>query len=516
MKRLTVVLMILAMTTPALAEPGIHVVKEPGKIATLKDLEAELPEGMGTFRFYGKERFRWSFWDYAQSAPFNNEYDYFSNQLRLGSRFENSLFKAHAAWQYTSLWNLPTGSSAGAGAGASYFSNGILENNSHATYLKYLELTLKDIFGVGFSPTIGRFEYSSGYQYKTGQGLTDKKTEGDTPEAKRLDWLKSKRIAERVIGGFDWSEYQRSFDGIKASWDTQPVNLSVAAMSPTQGGFEEKAGSGIEDIRIVATEFTIKKDRLLTGTELQFFHYHYEDARLLTVGAARPDNTARVAAAGLENDINLDMVGGHVAGALALGDGILDVLFWGGWQTGEWFELDHDAYALAAEVGYQWNTLPWKPWVRGGYDLASGDGSASDTSHDTFYPMLPTARLYSSSILYSSMNLEDIFLTLTVKPCSVISVKTDAHFLSLAERSDRWYLGSGPMNRNKLTDYTTRSSNGNDDLGILWDLTMTWDIHPDTTISAYYGHLFGGDVVQSFYTGQKDVNFFYLELAVNF
>ncbi len=498
---------IFALCTPAFAEPGIRVSKDAGKITTLKDVSAELPDDMGTFRFYGKERFRWSLWDYAQSAPFHNEYDYFSSQLRLGSRFENALFKAHAAWQYVQLWNLPTGASAGAGAGAAYFSNGISEKESHATYLKYLELSLKDIWKTGIVPSVGRFEYSSGYQYK---GPTD------TPEAKKLDWIKSKRISERVIGGFEWSEYQRSFDGVKAAWDTDPLHLSVAAMSPTQGGFEEKASAGIEDIRLIATELTLKKDKFVTGTELQFFHYHYEDARLLSATAARPDNTGRFAVSGFENDVNLDMIGGHAAGAWALGEGTLDALVWGGWQTGEWFELDHDAYALAAEVGYQWSKLPWKPWVRGGYNLASGDSDASDGSHDTFYQMLPTVRLYSSSILYNAMNLEDVFVTLAVKPCAVISVKTDAHFLSLSERTDRWYLGSGAMNRNKLTDYTARASNGNDDLGVLWDVTLTWDIHPDVTASAYYGHLFGGDVVKSFYTDQKDVNFFSLEFAVNF
>lgn len=506
-KLISVLSILLVLGAPAFAEPGIHVSKDAGKITTLKDVSAELPDELGTFRFYGKERFRWSLWDYAQSAPFHNDYDYFSSQLRLGARFENALFKAHAAWQYVQLWNLPTGASAGAGAGAAYFSNGISEKESHATYLKYLELSLKDIWNTGVVPSVGRFEYSSGYQYK---GPTD------TPEAKKLDWIKSKRISERVIGGFEWSEYQRSFDGVKAAWDTDPLHLSVAAMSPTQGGFEEKASAEIEDIRLIATELTVKKDKLLPGAEIQFFHYHYEDMRLLSATAVRPDNTGRFAVSGFENDINLDMIGSHAAGTWALGEGTLDALVWGGWQTGEWFELDHDACALAAEVGYQWNKLPWKPWVRGGYNVTSGDHDASDGSHDTFYQMLPTVRLYSSSILYNSMNLEDLFVTLSVKPCAVVSVKTDAHFLSLDERSDRWYLGSGPMNRNKLTDYTARASGGKDDLGVLWDLTVTWDIRPDVTASAYYGHLFGGGVVRSFYADQRDVNFFSLEVALNF
>jgi hypothetical protein len=293
------------------------------------------------------------------------------------------------------------------------------------------------------------------------------------------------------------------------------MNASVAAMSPTQGGFEERAGSTLEDVRLIATEVTLKKGRPLDG-ELQFFHYHYEDMRTLSATAARPDNTARSISSGLENDVSMDMIGGHAVGAWVLGDGILDGLIWGGWQTGDWFELKHDAFALAAEGGYQWNKVPWKPWLRAGYNLSSGDSDPADESHGTFYPMLPTARLYSPSILYTAMNLEDIFLSLAIKPCSVFNFKSDVHFLSLDNASDRWYLGSGPMSRNKLTDYAARSSNGESDLGVLWDATATWDVVTDVTATAYYGHLFGGDVVESFYTDQKDVNFLYLELTVSF
>lgn len=490
MKKLFIFLLMQLMISPAFAETKL-----------------DLPDDMGTFRFYGKERFRWNLWDYAQSAPFHNNYDFFSNQLRLGARYENSLLKGHAAWQYTQLWSLPTGASAGAGAGAAYFSNGTLEPESHATYLKYLELSLKDLWHTGIVPTAGRFEYSSGYQYK---GPTD------TPEAKRLDWIKSKRIGDRLIGGFDWSEYQRSFDGVKVLWDTERVNFSSAAFSPTQGGFEEKAGEEIEDIRLVASEVTFKKNQPFPGAEAQFFHYHYEDMRVLTASAARPDNTGRLALSGLESNVKLDVLGGHMAGAWKWGDGILDAFIWGGWQTGEWFELDHDAYALALEMGYQWTDFAWKPWLRGGYNFASGDKDAADGDHDTFYPMLTTTRQYSPSILYTSMNLEDVFASLAVKPCSVVTIKTEAHLLTLAESADRWYLGSGPMSENKLTDYTARASNGHDDLGVLWDLTMTWDVRPDVTTTAYYGHLFGADVAESFYTDQKDVNFFYWELAISF
>src|SRR3989338_2891001 len=89
-----------------------------------KDVTWVLPGDMGEVSFYGQDRFRWYAWDYFESEPFDDQYDHFGNQLRLGSRLDNSILKAHAAWQYATVWNLPTGAGAGAGSGPTYFFNG--------------------------------------------------------------------------------------------------------------------------------------------------------------------------------------------------------------------------------------------------------------------------------------------------------------------------------------------------------------------------------------------------------
>jgi hypothetical protein len=498
------------------SEPGFHLKKDAEPFPTLKDLSLLLPGESGNVTFYGQNRFRWHSWDYFESEPFDNAYNYFANQLRLGTGLQNSLLKAHVAWQVAQTWLLPSGTSAGAGSGSLYFSNGTAQNETHGTYLKYAEIHSKDVTGLGITAGVGRMDYSSGNRYVTGSGKGVSKEDTESSVTKKMQWLKSTRIAERMIGGFGWSEYQRSFDGGYGAWDHEKFNFQVAAMNPTQGGFDENAGHTLHDIDLLASELTFKKGGILPDAEIQAFYYSYADSRQMTAATARRDNAGRTVPVSLEYDVDVQMIGGHLAGASALGDGLLDTLFWGGYQFGNWFELDHSAFALAAEAGYQWKNIPWKPWIRGGYNIGSGDSDAQDGKHTTFYQMLPTARLYSFSILYNTMNTEDAFISLILKPAEPLTVRSDVHWVNLSDKSDRWYLGSGEITDGNAAGYAVRSSNGEESLGTLWDISASYKVCASTTVSIYYGHFFGGDVVEKFYSKKSDADFFYVEWALNF
>src|SRR3989338_1324224 len=268
-------------------EPGLHLKTDAEPFPTVKDLSLALPGDFGGMTFYGQNRFRWHSWNYFESEPFDNAYNYFANQLRLGSRLENSILKAHAAWQYAQTWLLPSGTSAGAGSGSLYFSNGTAQNETHGTYLKYAEIHSKDVTGLGITVGGGRMDYSSGNRYVTGSGKGVSKEDTGSPITKKIQWLKSTRITERMIGGFGWSEYQRSFDGGTVVFDQEKFNLQFAAMNPTQGGFDENAGHTLYDIDLLATELTIKKGTFFPGVELQGFYYSYADSRQMTATNTR-------------------------------------------------------------------------------------------------------------------------------------------------------------------------------------------------------------------------------------
>ena len=107
-------------------------------------------------------------------------------------------------------------------------------------------------------------------------------------------------------------------------------------------------------------------------------------------------------------------------------------------------------------------------------------------------------------------------MSLIVKPQDWLTLRTEFHNLRLSDRNDRWYLGSGAMHNNVADDFAARTSGGKRDLGQLVDVTVTWSVNPDVTVMAYYSHFFEDNVTEKFFTTQKDCNFMYVELAVNF
>lgn len=211
----------------------------------------------------------------------------------------------------------------------------------------------------------------------------------------------------------------------------------------------------------------------------------------------------------------MPMIGGHLAKAFGLGGGTADALLWGVVQRGDWGLLDHRAYAVAAEIGYQ-PRMAANPWIRAGYFRGSGDDDPADGTHDTFVPVLTTVRQYAQFPFYNAMNTEDLFLQLIVRPIpGKFAIRTDVHRLRLTESADLWYGGSGAGQRTRSFGFGGRPSGGSHDLATLADLSLTWD--PSRRISAYFylGHAFGGEVVQGIY-GNNAGNFGYGELTVRF
>ena len=68
------------------------------------------------------------------------------------------------------------------------------------------------------------------------------------------------------------------------------------------------------------------------------------------------------------------------------------------------------------EGGYQPPMLPaLKPWLRIGYTTTSGDNNPNDTTHGTFFQLLPTPRQYARTPFFNMMNLDDLAGTLILR-----------------------------------------------------------------------------------------------------
>ncbi len=351
---------------------------------------------------------------------------------------------------------------------------------------------------MGLSAKIGRFEYLDGLEALSGDP--------------KIDWLKKFRIGERLIGPSGFTVVTRSFDGAWVWLDKKGFRIDQLFSRPTQGCFEDRAGDTINKIDLMSSALTIKKSALIKNTEERFFYIKYIDSRSVT---QRVDNTGATTAPKVDIDINT--FGMDMAGAYKAGPGEMDALVWSAIQQGDWYQLDHRAFACTGEIGYQFKKIFANPWIRTGVFYGSGDSAPFDGYHETFFQLLPSTRLYSFFPIYNLMNNQDLFAQLILKPFQALAIRSDWHFIALSERADRFYSGTGATQKKGTNfGYTGRPGYGKSDLGNLLDITINYQINPQFGVSAYYGHFFGGSVIEKLYPNGGDANLFFVEVGFKF
>lgn len=464
------------------------------------ELRAEEAKPWGQINDYlrvtGEFQGSYEAWNFFQpsSVNSNNEYDLWTLRARLGLQLNTSIVDAYAQAQYNGLYGLPNNAAAappvGAlGLGGAYF----LANQStdpSNVFLKQAHLNFKgNAFGLpGTQLKVGRFEYMDGLEYKSGDV--------------KFDGLKSKRVAQRLVGSHI-VHVGRSFDGFSMVYDQPGFNITASGLRPTQGGFTVQGQDEISKIDLFYTALTSKRNALMPGTEARLFYLFYNDDRNTQV----VDNRPVINRPSLDKqDLNLHTVGTHLLTLQPLGSGSIDGLLWGAYQFGDWTNLDQQAWAVDAEVGYQWTKLPLKPWLRAIYYLSSGDDNPTDSKHKTFFTALPSPRTYAKFPYYNMMNLQDAFVQMIVSPTDKIKVAIDFHHLELANSSDLFYSGPGATSRSGSFGYSGRPSGGSTDIGQLIDINFTHNLTKEFSWTIYYGHAFGGNVIQNVYSKQKDAD----------
>jgi len=442
----------------------------------------------------------WRFFDPAPGPTAGDpDYTFIANRLAASLRHVQRRYEVNGAVQYVQFGGLPDDAfGPGAlGTGALYYDQSH-DTSSDQVYLKALALTLKPADGIKIA--FGRTGYTSGAEVPSG--------------VPAIEAVKRQRLDSRIVGDFEWSIYQRAFDGARVDVDRPAWHLTGAVVMPTQGGFEEAANVTIRDIVVSSVVVGVKPARLDGRTDVEVFAYDYRDSRPVH---ARPDNIGLPASAISGVDVGLFTYGGSVVGVYPKqGPGDVDVLGWVAGQAGHWFEQDHRAYAWAAEAGYRFTAATWQPWIRGGMNVFAGDRDASDALHGTFVPPLPTIRRYSLSASYATMNLRDSFVQAFLKPHARVSARVDVHWLGLVDAADRWYGGSGATQaKGTYFGYSGRSSHGATGLGTVVEGSADVALTKRWSVNGYAGTIAGGKVVQGNFAGDR-LGFFYVENAFAF
>ena len=428
----------------------------------------------------------------------NPDYEFVANRLFADVDFRGRAVDLTAALQYVQFGGLPANATGPGplGTGPQYFEQGGRDTNSGHAYLRLVNARFKRLWPGG-SAQIGRFAYASGAESPSGDA--------------KIEAVKRSRLDSRLIGEFEWSLYQRTFDGVRVDQDRPAWHASGAWFIPTQGGFEDAAGASLRRVRVAAATFSVKPNASFRHSDWQGFVYRYDDDRAVT---ARPDNTLKAATAA---DVHVTSAGTSFVGAYPAGQGgQVDALAWFVRQFGSWYGQDQSSGAAAAEIGYQRPATAWKPWLRAGWFSSTGDTNASDIRHETFFQMVPTVRRYSLSTAYNLMNLTEVFGQAMLRPRGNVGVRLDFHHLRLTESADLWYAGSGATQAAGTTfGFAGRRSNGSTALGNIGEGAVDWTVTPHFTLSGYCGRMAGGGVVSGTFA-DRYLTFGYLETVVAF
>ena len=444
----------------------------------------------------------WDFFEPSGGAGANNTYNFIGSDLRVNVAWTDDWFDVFVEGQSVVLAELPglaTGTSAEGplGLGAVYRANNNNDDYDGSAYLRQASLKLKKLGLRGLSLKGGRQVFSDGKEAM--------------PADPTLAWLQNTRIAERLIGPFDFTYAGRSFDSALAAFTRGALNVTGFYGKPTQGGFNINGMDEINDIDLVYGAVNLNHPEFAGNTAGRLFYIYYSDDRSILKVDNRPlaDRQADT------GNIGIHTIGGDVLQLVPTGVGPIDLLGWFAYQTGEWGVQDQDSWAFALEAGIQPTDLPWKPWFRVGYDMGSGDDNPGDGDHESFFQILPTARVYSLSTFYNLMNSEDIFAQVILKPMAGLVWRTDVHVLRLSEDDDLWYFGGGATRekRNVGFGYGGRPSGGKSSLLEVLEtqVSYTWNDYIATTV--YYGHGFGEDVVGADFSG-KSANYGFLEVTL--
>jgi alginate export protein len=433
-----------------------------------------------------------------------NQYHFLGSWIRVGARYELDGIRGFAELMSPFFINLPNSAIAPPpkgllGLGANYFQPHRNSNDAGA-FLKqgYLEFGRNLLEGLDFKG--GRFEFFDGAEYQP--------RELD-PE---LKWLLLNRIAQRLLANFGFSDVMRSFDGAAASYGNNQWQATLMYGVPTKGVFDVNGMDEIRNLDVAYASFNAGPEMFASdvwGNSLfRVFYIYYNDTR----GVPLVDNKSSSGTNADSGAVSIDTLGADYVRTLAAGPGVTDFLIWTAGQFGSWGNQSQRAYAVAAEAGYRFEHVSWKPWLRGGYTVGSGDGNPHDSTHSTFFQILPTPRLYAFFPFFNMMNLDDAMGQLILDPRQDVQIQTSIHGLRLDSSRDLWYSGGGAFN-NKLFGYAGRPSLGRNYLATLADCQINWTVNRHVALQFYYGHAFGGNVVGAIYRSGREGDYGFIQVT---
>ena len=456
------------------------------------------PVDVGGFAVSGSFRTRLESWNWFGNSP-SGTYTYPGSLFRVAVGQTTQARDWQIEFALPILLGLPeqplgTGPQ---GLGGSYFIANDRSSKAAMLFVKQVFVRFKDLGGTeGQSLKVGRMEFFDGAEV--------------SPKNATLAALKRDRVAARLLANFGFTHVQRSLDGVQYAVDRPTMSVTILAARPTRGVFQVD-GWGELDVNVFYSAVTGQLGEAAHAGEWRVFGLGYNDYR---DGIVKTDNRPLAARQADKNHVNIGTLGGHYLRAIETRSGPIDLLVWGTAQTGSWGDLAHRAGALVAEAGWQ-PKAALAPWIRGGFDYASGDNDWNDTTHGTFFQVLPTPRLYARFPFFNMMNTADAFGELMLRPSKRLVVRIDIHSLRLANGNDLWYQGGGAF-QSTTFGYIGQPANGRRGLATLYDASADIAVSPRVAVTGYYGYGAGGPATAASYPTNNSAVLAYIELLLRF
>src|SRR5258705_7563757 len=212
------------------------------------------------------------------AAGGSNDYTFAANRLFGSVQRTSPAYDLTAALQYVQFGGLPDNASGPGplGTGAVYYAHAG-RTDSRQVYLRFANVRFKRLVP-RTTIQVGRMPYSSGGEAASGNP--------------KIEAVKLQRVAARLIGEFDWSIYQRAYDGVRGDTVHRRWTATGFAFHPTQGGFEDAAGLMMPAGPLPGGAAPIDSARGTPSVQYQLFSYRFRDHPRVT---QRPDNTGRSA-----------------------------------------------------------------------------------------------------------------------------------------------------------------------------------------------------------------------------
>ncbi len=350
---------------------------------------------------------------------------------------------------------------------------------------------------------------------------------------------------QRLIGTLGWANQGRSYDGGRLRWDNKKhwVDLFAFQIEEKETGGASggiaPGGSGIDEVLYGAyTHFNVLKGVVAEP----YFIARTRTAEGDRLGVAGNTSENRYTFGFRLAGKNLDVLPGadftiepawQMGEATGLRAGDFVPVAFGAGDVGNDIEQSIQAFAIHAEAGYTFKSLPWTPRIGYAYSFASGDDSPNTGSTKTFDHLYPTGHAHNGYMdMTGWQNIRDHQIHLSASPTKKLALDCKVHFMRLDQVEDNWYsvgggtgfgggigiIRPGANTYQTVNDVFTGTFQDVDpDLGQEVDFTVKYKLFNNFGVTAGYSHFFAGDFIEDTGSGiDRGVDWAYIQTSVKF